>query len=131
MYYKPITSNADIVPHEPGETALRAYFSDYDAALGHAAVILGGRRGARLVNASREALCQPGPVTRRLRRQLLELRHLLFGDFAHDENWSDGACVDLLEPDNPIVTELCLLADGLDAALRGAGLLGTEDEQAA
>jgi hypothetical protein len=44
---------------------------------------LGGRCGARLINAIRKVLMQIGPVTRRLRRNLLDLRRLMFLEYAY------------------------------------------------
>jgi hypothetical protein len=37
----------------------------------------------------------------------------------------------LLEPDDPVVPEICLLADGLEQALQDAGVVGMENTQAA
>ena len=115
----------------PGELALRAFFSGHDEALGHAAVLLAGRRGVRLVNDIRDALDQPGRITRRVQRLLLELRRILFLDHAHDDNWDDTGSIAMMGPDDPIVPEICLLADGLDEALHAAGIVRAADERAA
>ena len=48
----------------------------------------------------------------------------------YDENWGDDAGFTLLEPDDPMVPEICLLADGLEQALHDAGMIGTEGNQA-
>ncbi len=95
----------------------------------HAAVLLADRRGARLINAIRDGLGQPGPLTTSLRRRLLDLRGLLF--LEHSDDWSNTDFINLLEPDDPAVHEICLLADGLDDALRSAGIFSNPDEQAA
>ncbi|MCR8827886.1 hypothetical protein [Pseudosulfitobacter koreensis] len=96
---------------------------------GHSQHILkAARRGARLLNAIREGLDQPGPLTRRMHRLLLELRALLLLENAHGDDWDDTACFATLDPEHPIVDELCLLADGFDEALRGAGVLSMSDE---
>ncbi|OAN93423.1 hypothetical protein A8B74_16835 [Sulfitobacter geojensis] len=113
------------------EHAFRAHFQDHDEALGHAAVLLGGRRGARLINAVREALDHQGPLTGRLRRQLLELRNLLFLEYAYNDDWGDGTGFALLELDDPIVPEICVLADGLEQALQDAGVFESDTDQAA
>jgi hypothetical protein len=47
------------------------------------------------------------------------------------ENWSDDACFALLEPDDPIVPEICLLVDIFDEALQNAGLIDTGDGRTA
>lgn len=129
MYHTKIQPGQDLRAMPAGELALRAYLSEHHAALGHAAVLLAGRRGARLINAIRDALGLPGSLTTRLRRRLLELRGLLF--LEHSDDWEEFAPVAMLEPDDPAVPEICLLADGLDDALRSAGLFPTPDFRAA
>lgn len=131
MYYSKIIPDPRLTHCKGSEHAFRTYFQDNDEALGQAAVLLGGRRGARLINAVRDAMDRQGPFTRRLRRQLLELRNLLFLEHAYDDNWGDEAGLSLLEPDDPIVPEICLVADGLEQALQDAGVVGVEGTQAA
>jgi hypothetical protein len=131
MYYSKIIPDPKLTYCKGSEHAFRTYFQDNDEALGHAAVVLGGRRGARLINSVREALDHHKPFTGRLRRQLLELRNLLFLEYAYNADWSDDTGFALLELDDPIVPEICLLADGLEQALQDAGVDGTEDTQAA
>ena len=131
MYYSKIIPDPRLTHCKGSEHAFRTYFQNHDEALGHAAVLLGGRRGARLINAVREALDHHRPLTRRLRLQLLELRNLLFLEYAYGEDWCDGTGFELLEPDDPIVPEICLLADGLGQALHDAGVVGMEGTQAA
>lgn len=131
MYYSKIIPDPKHTHCEVTKRAFRAYFQDHNEALGHAAVMLGGRRGARLINAIREALGHHSQVTSRLRRQLLELRDLLFLEHAYDDNWGDVTGFALLEPDDPIAPEICLLADGLEQALHHAGVVGMKDTQAA
>lgn len=123
MYHTTLIPNNEIVPKQSCKGALRSFFLEYQEPLGNAAVLLGGRRGARLINSLRDAFAHPGPITRSLRNGLLELRRLLFLEHAYDENWSDEASLVLLEPENPIVPELCLLADTFDEALQKAGLI--------
>lgn len=131
MYYSKIIPDPENTKCQRSEHAFRAYFQDHDEALGHAAVLLGGRRGARLINAVRDALDRQGPLTGRLRRQLLELRNLLFLEYAYNDDWSDGMGFALLEPEDPIVPEICLLADGLEQALQDAGVFKDDTDQAA
>ena len=131
MYYSKIISDPKFTHCEVNEHAFRAYFRNHDEAIGHAAVMLGGRRGARLINAVREAMDCRGPFSRRLRRQLLELRNLLFLEYAYNDDWGGGSGFALLEPDDPIVPEICLLADGLEQALQDAGVFKSDTDQAA
>ena len=129
MYHTKINPGTDVRAMAAGELALRAFLSEHNEAFGHAAVLLAGRRGARLVNAIREGLNQPGPLTRRLRRLLLELRGMLF--LEQTDDWDNPGFVALLEPEDPIVPDICLLADGLEDALRGAGVMPASDGRVA
>ncbi|KKK44318.1 hypothetical protein LCGC14_3167300 [marine sediment metagenome] len=49
----------------------------------------------------------------------------------YDENWSENVDFALLEPDDPLVSEICLLADGLEKSLQNVGIIGTKDSQEA
>ncbi len=111
-----------------GELALRAFLAGHDEGLGHAAVLLAGRRGARLVNAIRDGVDQAGRMTRRVQRLLLELRGILFLDHAQADDWEAAGRLATLAPDDPIVPEICLLADGLHQALLSAGVAAVADE---
>tara|TARA_R100000935_G_C2833985_1_gene166907 strand:- start:1510 stop:1905 length:396 start_codon:yes stop_codon:yes gene_type:complete len=131
MYYSKIIPDPKPTKCQGREHAFRAYFQDNDEALGHAAVLLGGRRGARLINAVREALSHHRPFSLRLRLQLLELRNLLFLEHAYDENWGDDAGFRLPEPTDPIIPEICLLADGWEQALHNSGMIKKEGYETA
>jgi hypothetical protein len=126
MFHLRVTNSTEARSMSAGELALREFFFHHDEALGNAAVLLADRRGARLLNAIRDGLEQPGSITRRLRRLLLQLRAILFLDEADEDEWGSEGCFNLLEPEDPIVPELCLLADGLDDVLRGAGITPSE-----
>ncbi|SMC76651.1 hypothetical protein [Primorskyibacter flagellatus] len=128
MFHRKITPNASVHSTDVGEIALRAFLSTHHEALGHTAVLLADRRGARLINAIRDGINQPGPLTRRL---LFELRGLLFLEHVDSDDWDDAGCFAMPDPCDPIVPEICLLADGLDDALRGAGLVPASDDCAA
>tara|TARA_R110002033_G_scaffold49175_1_gene95696 strand:- start:216 stop:611 length:396 start_codon:yes stop_codon:yes gene_type:complete len=131
MYYTKIILDPKLTKCQGSEHAFRAYFWKHDEALGNAAVLLGGRRGARLINSIREALTQPMPNTGRLRLQLLELRNLLFLEHAYDENLGDDAGFGLPEPIDLIIPEICLLADGWERALHNSGMIKKEGYETA
>tara|TARA_R110002012_G_scaffold303270_1_gene504955 strand:+ start:792 stop:1187 length:396 start_codon:yes stop_codon:yes gene_type:complete len=128
MYHDKLISNGTIVECQISEISLRTFFAENEDALGHAAVLLGGRRGARLMNAIRNAFAEQASITRSLRQNLMDLRSLLLLEHAYDENWSDDACFALLEPDDPIVPEICLLADTFNEALLNAGLIEVDED---
>lgn len=131
MYHSKIIPNGVFVHKQTNEVALRAYFLSHEAALGHAAVMLDGLRGARLINSIRDAFGQPSIITHRLRCNLLDLRCLLFLEHLHEGSWSEDAFLAQLEPTDPIVPEICLIADGFDDALRYAGLIELTDTETA
>lgn len=125
MYHENIFDGSTSVL-STGEFELREFLATNGEALGHAAALLAGRRGARLISAILDGLGQPGRLTRRMRRLLLELRDVLFLEHAHDEFLEDAWCFALLEPDDPAVPEICLLAEALEDALRKAGVAEAE-----
>lgn len=104
------------------EAKLRKFLTTNSDGLGHAAVLLAERRGARLINAIREGLDQPGQLTRRMRHLLLDLRDLLFLESFSDDDWEGAGCFALLDPEDPAVSDICLLADGLQDVLSEAGI---------
>ena len=127
MFHSRVTTSTEARSMSAGELALREFFSHHGEALGNAAFLLADRRGARLLNAILDGLEQPGSITQRLRRLLLQLRAILFLEEAAEEEWGNEGCLNLLEPDDPIVPELCLLADSLDEALRSAAISPIEE----
>lgn len=131
MFHTKIIRSADSCATPPEELELRRFLSEHKEGLAHAAALLADRRGARLVAAIIEALEQPGRMTRRLHRLLLELRGILFLDHEYDDPEGDFGCLQMLEPEDPVVPEICLLADGLNDALCAAGITPTSDERAA
>ncbi|MGX0877189.1 hypothetical protein ACSSV4_001873 [Roseovarius sp. MBR-154] len=131
MFHTNLITRADLCVTSPEELELRKFLSEHREGLAHAAALLADRRGARLVAAISEALEQPGRMTRRLHRLLLELRGILFLDHAYDDPEADFGCLQMLEPEDPVVPEICLLADGLNDALRVAGITPVSDERAA
>ncbi|SHJ34582.1 hypothetical protein SAMN04488012_1081 [Palleronia salina] len=102
MFHSRVTTGKEARSMSAGELALREFFSHHDEALGNAAVLLADRHGARLLNAIRDGLEQPGSITRRLRRLLLQLRAILFLDEVGEDEWGNEGCFDLLEPEDPI-----------------------------
>ncbi|WP_417599341.1 hypothetical protein [Pararhodobacter oceanensis] len=120
MFHTDIVAAANTgVPEFP----IRAFIAAHREALGHAAVLLGGNRGAALINAIDTAFEQSGPITRRLTNLLLQLRDMLFLEHTHDMMLEDAGCFALIDPSDPVVEDICLLADGLDKALRQAKIV--------
>lgn len=128
MFHSRINAGVGAHAITMGELTLRAFLYEHDAALGNAAVLLARGYGLRLIYAIRDGLDQPGPLTARMRRRLLDLRRVLF--LEHTDDWDAADFDAFLEPEDPIVSEICLLAEGFDEALRGAGVFPDLDGQA-
>lgn len=131
MFHAKIIRSEDTAVTSPGEIELRKFLWEHREGLAHAAALLAARRGVRLFTAISEALEQPGRITRRLHRHLLELRGILFLENVHDDPEGDYRGLQMLEPEDPVVPEICLLADGLNEALCAAGITPISDERAA
>lgn len=121
MYYSN-PFNDDTLGCSLCELELREFFSRNSESLGCAAELISGRRGMRLVDALREGLGQPGPLTRRMRGLLLDLRDILFLDDSHRNPDGEFGSLTRLEPEDPALAEICLLAEGLSDAMIAAGI---------
>lgn len=104
------------------KTSLYSFLADHWDALYHAAELIGGRRGAALVGTIRDGIEQSGPLTRRIRHALRDLCAVLHLEHVDDPSWECSAAFELLHPDDPVVTDICLLADGLSGAMAAAGM---------
>lgn len=86
-------------------------------ALRHAAYVLAGpnaaARTSRLIRAATE---HPEP-TARLVVMLRELYELLALDHVHNPDRIEFDCFGAIDPDSPVVAEICLLTDSLKAHL--------------
>lgn len=97
---------------------VRDYLSEHGLALMNAAAILGGDaargRVVLLIEALRSAHC----LTGQHRRQLVDLRDLLMLENFGDPDRIETALFMDIDPDSPVVHELCRLADSVEALLR-------------
>lgn len=94
---------------------VRAFLAEHRDALLNASTFLGGkpacRRCLRLLDTMREA----PQLTRRLRMELVDLHRFLMGEAA-----PLGLSIEpVIDPADPRVCDLCLLADKLHHLLRG------------
>ncbi len=99
--------------HDP----LRKLFHDKADAFSSAAMILGGSRGAALVDAIVEGLRRPGAPGRGTRTALRRLLGLLSLENTHDETRPEAAMFASIDPADPLVEEICLLTDDLRDAI--------------
>lgn len=122
MFYSKITANANAAPWPDGEMALRHFIAEHSEALANRAALLAGRRGARIVSDIIDGLSGDRPLTRRLRLRLFELKGILTLEYAHDDVHGDADDYAFLDPEDPVVDEICLLTDQYRNALEAAGL---------
>lgn len=86
------------------------------AALTSAAALLGGADSERRVKALVDEFSMAPPLSRRLNRALDALEDLLGLRHVDDPDRIEAARFAAIDPDNPVVAELCLLLEDLRAA---------------
>lgn len=116
-------------------TPVAVFVAEHGAALWHAARLLGGYEQARLVDRLADALeNEPRPTTR-VGIMLDQLLDLLTLQNAGDPDRAEWGFFVVLDPGDPAVEEICLLADGLKAAMEATRRLArdpaTADRKAA
>jgi len=105
---------------------LRDFVSGHRDALINAAALLSGRRGERLVFDVLDELERGIDLTGRGRRKLSDLVDILMLENVDDFETEESARFAQIDPASPVVAEICLLADGLCAAIARAGLNGPQ-----
>jgi hypothetical protein len=104
----------------PDETMLKAFLFEYHQPLRHAAKMVGGRSGERLVDTITQGVEQPGNITQRVRSLLVLLRNLLHLELIDDESWSCAEYL-ALNPEDPAIHEIYQLADSLNNRMQAIG----------
>lgn len=99
---------------------VRDYVGAHGDALLSSAELLAGRRGQRLALAVMDGLSPPAAPSRQLMRQLAELRDILLLEHVADDTRDEAHLFAAIDPADPAVAEICLLVDGLCAAIAQA-----------
>jgi len=86
-------------------------------ALRDAAKLLAGARGSHLVDDIADSLSYGAVPSRATRSKLRDLLGILTLEHVHDDTRAEAACFAAIDPCDPVVEEICLLADGLEEAL--------------
>ena len=122
MYFdKSHFTDAALVAHgEP--SPLHGFVTRGHDALQHAADLLGGSEGRRLVHELASALEHRMVVTPRARRLAERLHDLLTLQNVHDETGVEAMLFSRIDPADPVVEQVCMLADGLGDALSATGI---------
>lgn len=101
----------------PALAMLIAWFSENSDALLNASTLLGGlpahRRTARLIS----ELLTDATLTRRQMLELTKLLDLLKLENVGDPDSIEAECFSDIDPADPVVYDLCMLADGLEVRL--------------
>ena len=107
----------DVSTHTDPYAPLRQFAETHRDALHHAAERLGGRRGTRLALDALDGLSSEFALSRRSRNRLLALHELLSLEHVHDEAREEASRFASIDPSDPVVEEICALADGMRDAL--------------
>lgn len=124
-----ITGAADLgAPYSQPIDTIHAFVDQHRDGLLNAAALLGGCRGARLTQTVIDGLDVSVVPSQRVMRAVFDLRDLLTLEHVHDPDREEAAHFAVIDPADACVEEICLLADGLCAALDDARM---EDDRRA
>lgn len=115
---------------------LQAFAEEHGAAVLNAAAWLGGHSGSRCALEALGSLHAPEVAPRRVLRLCGDLLALLMLEHVHEPEREEADIFAVLDPRDPRVEDVCLLADGLATALRAcreaiAGTIADDDRRAA
>lgn len=121
MYDYPFTNHGPCADAQVDINGVQSLLcSHYDALL-NGASLLSGHRGRRLVEQIRESVVLESRLTQRLIEKLFELLGILTLQNVHNEDLPEAGYFASIDPSDPVVEEICLLADRLRQALAVAG----------
>ncbi|WP_051202746.1 hypothetical protein [Sediminimonas qiaohouensis] len=104
----------------PRPDPLRRVFTDKQDALSNAAGLLAGDRGLRLVETIAEALQRGAGRSQSTRTVLRDLLGVLSLEHVHDDTRPEAGFFADIDPEDPVVEEICLLTDELRDAIERA-----------
>ena len=99
------------------DTHVRRFVGHHVEGLRNAAHVLGCDEGARLVDDLMECFNRAASPSRRTRRLVVSLHALLHLHNVHDESRAEAGYFAAIDPGDPVVEAICLLADGLSDAI--------------
>lgn len=108
------------------QSELHEFLNANYEALQNAALLLGGRSWLLRVQKMLDAFTFAAEPTYRNRIELTKLYRLLTMQFVHPIDGLEAAYYADLDPTQPEIEEICLLADGLAHAMEDAGIDLTE-----
>ena len=110
-------TNTHLAPPVDPAAPVRRFVADHHDGLWHAARLLGGYGAARKFASLAAVLASGASLSRLTCRQLQDLRDLLTLENVHDSERIEWGCFAVIDPTDPCVEEICLLADGLSRVL--------------
>lgn len=121
MYLRPVISgNASPLREDPADP-LRVFVVAHLDGLRNAAGLLAGSRGVRLVETIYDRLRNDtSRIARKTWHAIRDLLGILTLEHVHDETRPEASFFANIDPMDPVVEEVCLLTDGLRAALEQA-----------
>ncbi|MGJ8590235.1 MAG: hypothetical protein ACSHXW_19180 [Yoonia sp.] len=105
---------------ENPELPIHRYVQTHSEALRNAARLLGGENAVSIVEEIVDALCRDPLFSRSTIHQLGWLEELLFLQNVGDPDRIEAGLFALIDPVEPVVEDICLLADGLREVLMAA-----------
>lgn len=107
-------------PRHQATFPIHRFIEEHQDALHHAAHLLGGKAGADIVHKISGALSRELAPSRRTAGLLKQLRDILFLERVDDPDRVESGFFAAIDPADPVVEDICLLADGLAQALRNS-----------
>lgn len=111
---KPMSQN------KKSELPVHRYVHTHSEVLRHAARLLGGENAVSIVDKIVDALSRDPMISRSTIHQLGWLEDLLFLQNVDNPNRIEAGLFALIDPIEPVVEDICLLADGLREVLIAA-----------
>jgi hypothetical protein len=105
-------------PHQHSNFPIHGFVEKYHNGLHHAAYLLAGGEGANLVENISDALGREMMPSRRTMGLLSKLKDILFLKHVDEPYQPEAGYFAAIDPADPMVEEICLLADGFAEALR-------------
>jgi hypothetical protein len=109
----------DLSRHSPDTNGLpiKAFLDQSSLGLAHAASLLGGNRGAKLVVALSDEVQNNVQITKRALRLARDVLDLLQLKHVHDFDRDEAAFFAAIDPSDPAVAEICLLSEAFEAVV--------------
>jgi hypothetical protein len=108
------------LPHQHAVLPIHGFMELNRDALRQAAGLLSGCDGAHTVDQISDALSRELAPSRRTAGLLKQLRDILFLEHVDDPDQVESGFFAAIDPADPVVENICLLADGLAQALRNS-----------